>query len=174
MSGAASTELDDPILRNVLGYWRRQCGDRRMPAPGDIDPIGLGPRVLPHLVLVDVEQQGGLRYRLCGTGIIAEVGRDLKGERVDGFHPDQAYGEWLLSLYRRSIASCRPLYSESTYLSPEAGLARRTFRLLCPLSPDDRTVTRLLGAQTFTFDPPQALRHLGEPERYQTGPIREL
>jgi hypothetical protein len=174
MSGATAAELEDPILREVLGYWHRQCAGRKLPRPSDIDPIGLGSRVLPHIVLVDVEPEGGLRYRLCGTSITVEVGRDLKGERVDGFHPDRAYGDWLLSLYHRCIATARPLYSESTYLSPEAGLARRTYRLLCPLSPDEVSITRLLGAQTFTFDPPLALRHLGEAERYQTGPIREL
>ena len=173
MAAEAAREIEDPVLYSVLAYWRQRRGERAMPRPEDIDPLGLGPRVLPHLVLVDVEAGGQLRFRLCGTAIVEAVGRDLKGRLVEEFHPDREYGAWLISLYRRVLADKRPLYSESTYVSPAAGVARRTFRLVCPLSADGETVTRILGAQTFTFDPPPP-GTAGEPDRYQTGPIHVL
>jgi len=173
MTVSSDGELPYPVLCDVLAYWRRQRGARRMPRPYDIDPLGLGARLLPHIVLVDVEADGALRYRLVGTVAREAVGRDTRGELVSTYHPDAAYTAWLLSLYRRALEGRRPIYSESIFSMPGSRLTRVNHRLMCPLSEDDQSVSRLLCAQVFSAD------HWGLPgiidaAGFQVGPVREL
>ena len=40
-------EID--LLTETVDYWRALRGERRMPSHGDIDPLALPPRLLPHL-----------------------------------------------------------------------------------------------------------------------------
>ena len=175
MCAATAAELPDPVLRDVLAYWRSLGGGRGLPSADEVYPLGMGARILPHILLIDVEAGGGLRYRLCGTAIDQMAGRPLKGVAVDGNHPNAEYNDFLLTLYRRAITGRRPIYSETSYLSPNSGGLRTTRRLLCPLSHDGVTVTRLLGAQTFQAGRRRSLEvPLSEIQKFQIGPIREL
>ena len=61
-----------------------------MPSRGDLDPLGLPPRLLPHLELVDVihEPNLRLRWRLIGTHLTAAVERDATGQFFDECYSD--------------------------------------------------------------------------------------
>ena len=174
MTSNTDVELPHPILTEVLAYWQRQCGGRAMPSPRDIDPLGLGAKLLPHIVLVDVEPDGDFRYRLVGATAVSAVGRNAKGQLVSSYHPNPAYSTWLIALYRRVLAGKRPIYSESIFKLPDGRNTRVNHRLLCPLSADGATVDRLLAAQVFVPDDRPDLPGTIEAVDFTTGAIREL
>jgi hypothetical protein len=41
--------FESGLLTETVDYWRALRGERRMPSHGDIDPLALPPRLLPHL-----------------------------------------------------------------------------------------------------------------------------
>ena len=43
----------DDRLRQTYEYWRGKAGARPLPSRSDIDPVEI-PRLLPHIMLVDV------------------------------------------------------------------------------------------------------------------------
>jgi hypothetical protein len=51
---------------------------RALPSRSDIDPIEI-PRLLPHIMLVDVMGPGLYRYRLVGTEIATAMGVNARG-----------------------------------------------------------------------------------------------
>ncbi|SLN45561.1 PAS domain-containing protein [Oceanibacterium hippocampi] len=74
-------QIANPILALGLDAWRSLCGARPMPAPKDIDPLMLPRAILPHVLLLDIEQgpPARFRWRLIGTHITQTLGRDCSG-----------------------------------------------------------------------------------------------
>ncbi len=62
----------------LLEYWNSRCGDRDVPDRKDIDPVDI-PRLLPDIMLVEVQQTGRFRVRLSGTRIVNNLGDDPTG-----------------------------------------------------------------------------------------------
>ena len=85
------------------------------------------------------------RFRLCGTGLAAIAGLDLTGRFIDELNPNVAYAEYVMNLYRLSVARRRPVYSETGYVA-SAVKPRSTARLICPLSDDGVTVNMCIAA----------------------------
>jgi hypothetical protein len=75
-----------PDIREMVAYWRRKAGTRRMPKRGDIDPSELK-SYLPRISLVDVvPDDRRFVYRLVGTEEVALRGYDPTGKSVgEGF-----------------------------------------------------------------------------------------
>lgn len=81
---ATVTGLGSALLGKLEGYWQAKRDGAALPARRDIDPIEIGPALLPHLALLDVEAGSGrLRYRLVGTRLVAHYGRDATGRYLD-------------------------------------------------------------------------------------------
>src|SRR5205807_1186580 len=72
-SGAPS--IDDRRLKEVFQYWRDITGNRVLPRRADLDPAAI-PRLLPHVILVEVHGADSprYRYRLIGTDNVRERG----------------------------------------------------------------------------------------------------
>jgi hypothetical protein len=141
---------DDPVIHALLAFWEQARGTRAMPSKADVDPLRLGPRLLPHIMLAEPVGDGRrIRYRLCGTAVAEAAGLDLTGLHVDELNPDPAYTRYIDGLYRRAIEARRPIYSESRYLAQQSTGQRVTRRLICPLSPDGVAVDRFIAAQSF-------------------------
>ena len=161
---------DDRILQGLMTYWQTACGARPMPAKADIDPIRLGARLLPHLLLLEVVDGGArFRYRLCGSANTEAAGMDLTGRHVDELNPHPDYIDYMVGLYRRAQETARPVYSASRYLALATNTVRNTRRLICPLSDDGQTVSHFISAQTFQYigaerAPPISAHDRFEPE----------
>lgn len=162
------TDLElDPILDALLTYWEQLRGDRAMPARREIDPLQLGAKLLPNVLIVEAENGGArFRFRLCGSAMAQAAGLDLTGKYIDVLNPNKAYADYIQGLYRRVLATCRPVYSETTYTNPGGGGPRRqAMRLLCPLSDDGAVVQHVIGAQTYRVDQgynPPTLTYAGD------------
>ena len=143
--------ISEPRILELHAYWERIAAGRRMPSRKDLDPADL-PRLLPHLMLVDVQPGDRYRYRLIGTENVFEHGIDATGRYVDEVVPGLEYKEHVLKLYGECVRERRPVYSESEFLSPVGFKTERLLKvLLLPLSEDGETVNMVLVIQIFAF-----------------------
>jgi hypothetical protein len=148
MTTTASPITDDR-LQLAYDYWRRIAAGRRMPGRRDLDPVDI-PRLLPHVMLVEVHGPDRFRYRLIGTAIAQEQGVNATGRYVGEVIANPEYRRHALRLYGECTRECHPVYSESIFLSPRGGeVERHTKALFMPLSEDGERVNQVFVAQVF-------------------------
>lgn len=130
---AMPSELDNhTMLGPLLRYWQAQRGDRRMPARKDIDPLEIGPVLLPHLLLCDLVDHGQrIRYRLVGTNVVRRWGFDPTGRFLD--ESMSPYFAYLAELNRLVAEERAPIHAVSAF---RWGVNREleAHHLLLPLS----------------------------------------
>jgi len=129
-----------PVLDSVLGWWRSH-GDA---LPSDVDPLGLPPRSLRHLILVDLPSPDEAVIRLAGTLACDIYGRELKGTSVHEFFDADGARQVLTDL-RRVQEQRSPLLTRRHYVSINQKMWSYT-RLLLPIQPDAGGVARVLKA----------------------------
>src|ERR1700732_1345054 len=80
----AAIAIKHPKLQRLYNYWAAKCGERKMPARADIDPIDMA-FVLGNVILANVVAGTplGFRIRLHGTTLAERVGYDLTGKMLD-------------------------------------------------------------------------------------------
>jgi hypothetical protein len=143
---------EDPILAAIYAYWDAKRAGRAMPSRRDIDPVELGPQVLPHVILTEARSEGGrwrFRFRLAGTALKQALGLDITGRYVDAVNPNKRYAAYIESLYCKAMEARRPVFSSSVAMAADAASRRFTRRLICPLSNDGVAATMFLCGQTF-------------------------
>ena len=147
--------IQHPLLRDGLKVWNDLRGDRPMPAPADIDPLKLPVRLLPNIMLLDIEYQPRRRYRwrLIGTYITETLGRDSTGRYWDEIYDSRAMHElcqgptWVIENRRplRNLGTAH--FVNKTYLKIES--------VDMPLSTDGEQIDRLFVCTAFgTQDTP--------------------
>jgi hypothetical protein len=127
--------LSHPLLLALMRYWQDKCSGRAMPARRDIDPVEMGPRLLPHLLLGDLFDRGTrVRFRLVGTEAVKRLGFDPTGKFLEPGIKG-GYFDGLATLHRLVYCERAPLYSESEFTW---GTRRQlvTRHLLLPLAQD--------------------------------------
>ncbi|MCR9255496.1 MAG: PAS domain-containing protein [Alphaproteobacteria bacterium] len=143
---AATREHPDfRIARETEAVWR-DINPTAMPRRDQVDPLRLGPRLLPHLVILDVLGAGeDFRWRLFGSRHEWEYGRDLTGLSVNDLiaqNPSAApFRTGAQAVYRRGA----PVFFRLTYTSGNITL-RSAAGVLLPLSDDGTRVSSILGA----------------------------
>jgi hypothetical protein len=142
----------DPIFRQVFGYWRTKRARRPMPARRDIDPTEMGTTAIQHLVLTEPVIDDGVRrfrIRLAGAAIDRAAGRSMSGQYVDQVNPSPCYVDYLQGIYRTVMFACLPVISSSLAMGARRQAWLHTFRLMLPLSSDGTSVDMILAAQIF-------------------------
>lgn len=156
-----------PVLGSLLRYWNAQREGRIMPARPDIDPLEMGPKLLPHLLLCDLQDRGARpRYRLVGTNVVRRWGFDPTGRYLDEtMGPYFAYlGDLLRQLFQERApiqASCAFRWGVNRELEAN--------HLLLPLSKGELDPAIALVGLTFRSDevfPPQ-IRSLNGVGRFE-------
>jgi hypothetical protein len=141
----------DPRLQEAHAYWRRKCAGRLLPSRRDLDPADI-PRLLPHVMLVEVPAGGRYRYRLIGTENVREHGLDATGRYLDEVLPGPDYKAHVLRLYDECVRERRPVYSESLFFSAGGQQAQRHVKVLfMPLSEDGASVNQIFVVQLFFY-----------------------
>jgi hypothetical protein len=155
--------VDHPLLLALLRYWQTKCFGQAMPARRDIDPVEMGPALLPHLLLGDLLDRGTrVRFRLVGTTAVKRLGFDPTGKYLEP-GVKGGYFDLLASLHRLVYCERAPLYSESEFAwgSRRQLVARH---LLLPLAQDGPepsiALVGLVVSSDEVFPPP--LRALGD------------
>ena len=116
---------------DLYRYWDSKRARPAIPARRDIDPAEMR-HLLPHLSLVEATIEGGFRYRLVGTRVVQDLGRDVTGTPVGARVKPPAYAASLNAIYARVTAERRPLFVSGSYRGP-GGITHAISRLLLPL-----------------------------------------
>lgn len=138
-------QSDPPLLAEILAYWERKCAGRWAPRRADIDPTEL-PAHLPNLMLIDVLEGGAdFRFRLIGTAIVEDMGRDSTGRRMSELYRDHpAALAQLADRLRQVVRERRPNVTRGgVYWLPQRSF-RSFIRAAMPLSDDGASVTMIL------------------------------
>ena len=140
---------DNEILQSGLRVWDELRGERRMPAPHDVDPLRIPPLALSHITLVDIEREPEFRFRwrLIGTHITSALGRDMTGRYWDEIY-DADVLETIEKAPRRGIATGQPVQSLETAFLIEK-LFLRSESISFPLSGNGEDVDRILSFVVF-------------------------
>jgi hypothetical protein len=117
---------------DLYRYWLAKCGGRSMPARSDIDPADI-PALLPYVSIFH-EAEGWFRYRLVGTAIAEQIGRDPTGEIV-GAHVSNAGGSVaaVQAIGERVFTTARPVFA-ITRCANLSGTIHNVSALVLPLS----------------------------------------
>jgi hypothetical protein len=126
---------------DLYRYWLAKRGSRAMPARRDIDAADI-PALLPYLGIVD-KVAGQVRYRLVGSDIVRQYGRELTGSLV-GSHlrnAPEAVAK-LRAIGERVFITAHPIFITGQY-ETECGSVHNSSALILPLSDDGATVNML-------------------------------
>jgi hypothetical protein len=143
-----------PRLRAAFEYWSGKRQGRAMPSRRDLDPCDI-PRLLPNIVLVDVQHEPTLdfRYRLIGSAVFDRMADDLNGLFMSEI-PHQRRGTAFWNNYALVAEGCRPRFVDVTYVGPDYRV-RGVQDMLMPLSNDGYRVNMIFAAVEFEFTPDQ-------------------
>lgn len=138
--------------RALFDYWQSKCQGWELPSRADIDPSEIPAHVLPDISLVTVERYSGeklrYRFRLIGTNVVLNLGRDLTGFSFDqAFHRE----DYLASeqfVYGKVVRKAKWQWSRAALRVPGREYITHS-RLLLPLASDGRTVNMVLGHSLF-------------------------
>lgn len=145
---ATAEVVAEPELRALYNYWRNRHDGGAIPKRAAIDPLELGPQLLPYVMLVELFD-GGTRFRFRLVGTDVAFGVDPTGQILNDAVEPGIYRDHIAALYRLGATTRRGLYSRFGYDSAlEAPRAPATVsRLFLPLEEQDEVPTMMLVGQ---------------------------
>ena len=158
--------VSDPALLAVAQHWDAARAGRSMPAWRDIDPAA----IRQHLAIVWAwrwdDALGTFVGRLAGEEIVAVLGRNIHGRRLDECFRPEAHGA-VFARYKRVIAEPALMHSHGKVHRAFGGLGQGE-RIVLPLAADGVHGDGIFGATTYrlgirpTSGETFAIDHLGE------------
>ena len=149
--------LSHATLSALFRYWNEKRDGRAMPARRDIDPIEMGPRLLPYLMLCELADRGSrIRFRLVGTLLVKRLGYDPTGKWLADL-PKSDYLEFLARMVRLSFAEGAPIFADSTFRWGAKGQLDAHHLLLPLTTGGSEAGIVMVGTAYFSADvfPPQ-------------------
>ncbi|MFD2207873.1 PAS domain-containing protein [Kiloniella antarctica] len=134
-------KLPQPELQFLFKWWKDKKGERMAPSPSDVDPFELK-GILGKIAVLEVIDTGEeFKYRLYGSAIMPEPGKDLTGKLLsDIWTPMRAF---FAITYRAVVLRKEPLYTRH---EPHHSLKMAEWdRIILPLS-DGTEVERIIVA----------------------------
>jgi hypothetical protein len=141
--------FEDELVALGLSVWREAGREGDLPSRRDFDPLTMPPRLLPHILLIDVIRQAATRFRwrLVGTYITGRVGRDMTGQYWDDIYEGDVLDEmskaplWVLE-HRQPIRAIGAAPMEDRkFLTSE--------NLFAPLAPDGEAIDMLFAVSVL-------------------------
>lgn len=128
----------------VYDFWHGLLEQGR-PSRQQIDPISLGPQILPYLVLIDVIDAGqDYRWRLFGSRHIEEYGANLSGMALSEVIADNPEGAVFKHVLDATMDSAGPQFFNMTYSSSN-DVKRTAVGAIFPLWDEGEQPTVLFG-----------------------------
>ena len=113
--------IESQIVRSGYEYWlakRDALGEGRLPARRDLDPVTEVPRLVPNMMLKDVQALPlDFRYRLIGTALRRHMARDWTGMWLSTIS-FQAQGSAVWQNNVWVMENRAPLYAKPPYVGP--------------------------------------------------------
>jgi len=143
--------IEAPISHHLdlYRYWLAKRGDRAMPARDDIDP-GEICALLPYLTILD-KADGQFRYRLHGSAVARELGRDLTGGIVGSYVSPPESAAAMRAVCERVFARAHPVFSTGEF-KVKSGSTHNISVLFLPLSEDGVTATMAVCTLVARFN----------------------
>lgn len=127
----------------LYDYWTRQRGDRLVPPRSAIEPADIA-AILPDVFILEHSRLHDPRFRLAGTRLCAQFGRELKGTAFDAlFAPDQRNRIARITenvMAHGAPATMQIQLVDGTLETTEAEI------VLLPLASKGRVADRIIGA----------------------------
>lgn len=148
---ADETEIWDERLVRLHSYWQGQHPPGGgLPGRQHVDPLEIGPALLPFLFLLEVEDRPlRFRYRLTGTHMVKGIGRDPTGQLMETAFPEFMFGR----SYPDYPSCVRDRAAIRRTGAPTSVSTRDHIvidRLLLPLARDGLRVDMILGASIYS------------------------
>ncbi|WP_026987773.1 PAS domain-containing protein [Fodinicurvata fenggangensis] len=135
-------------LLSFRDHWKSLCNGAAVAKRSAFDIVEAPRALLGHLILLDVLDDGtDFRYRVVGTKIAEEIGRDFTGETVLEYHARHESRE-VIDGYAEIVKSGEPhLYRGNLY---DLGREYVTYeRLAVPLAGPDGDIASILACFQF-------------------------
>jgi hypothetical protein len=132
-----STEAPVSHHLDLYAYWLAKRGDRAMPARSHIGP-GEIRALLPYLTIID-KVDGQFRYRLHGSAVAREIGRDLTGAIVGSYVSSPQSAAAMRAVCECVFTRAHPVFSTGEFIV-KSGSTHNVSLLFLPLSEDGVTV----------------------------------
>jgi len=145
----ASPRAPQSYHAELYRYWDSRRGGRPMPSRADLDPAQIR-GLLPHLTLIE-RVEGGFRYRLVGSKVVQDLGREMTGTMVGSHVTPPEYGRALCAIYVQVCDAGRPVFTTGEYRSPSQ-LVHTVSRLLLPLGPNGGPANMVLLSRASRYD----------------------
>lgn len=144
---ASSTGYEKSLY--VANVWQKLRDEKRAHRKC-IDPLVLGAPVLPHLVLIEVLDDGqDFCWRIFGSAHSDEYGTNLTGIRLNDLQKRNPAVEEVELIFRHCRETGAPTYYRIDYAN-ERGCQRSCCGVILPLfDADDAEVTDLLGCSEW-------------------------
>ncbi len=141
--------LEDQRLNGLLEYWMSLHKGANLPSKDDIDPVILGKIGIMgtvHILDVSQENPGNFFFRLYGSKMTLDKGKDYTGLRI-GDYPVEIYSKALQEDYLTVKYTCVPRYQ---HVGAFMNYSTRGYsRLILPLASNGHDVDRLLVGVKF-------------------------
>jgi PAS domain len=140
------------IHLELYRYWLKKRSGRGMPARSDLNPIDI-PSLLPFTMLV-VKPDGHFRYRLIGSALTRQLGRDVTGHIVGSqFSNAPEAMAAKRHVFERVFTSARPAIATVQFpVRPD--VIHNALQLILPLTDDGANVNMAISTivARFNFD----------------------
>lgn len=152
--------IRSPALAAALAYWRSKAAisagadAARIPGRAELDPLEMRAFLTKILIIDVIDATGapeaaetGFVYRLCGSEVTDNNGRDLAGRRADAASLGASAPQWIDS-YQRTIATRAPILFVGGFWWQDRGYI--TFEQInLPLAGDGAVIDKLLCVVDF-------------------------
>ena len=116
---------------DLYRYWETKRGPGgTAPTRRDLDPLEIV-KLLPHVALVEPTQDG-YRWRLMGTAIATDFGRDLTGKPFGEYVAPTEFVKGMTDGFDTALALPAPIFDESLF-ETDFGSVHAISRLVLPL-----------------------------------------
>lgn len=127
----------------LYDYWTRQRGDRRVPVRSAIEPADIA-SILPDVFILEQGRLHDPRFRLAGTRLCAQFGRELKTTAFDAlFAPDQRTR--IARITENVMAHAAPAVLQIALVDGRLDTTEAEIVLL-PLASKGKAADRIIGA----------------------------
>jgi hypothetical protein len=116
--GMTKLGMNSPLIVAGFNYWNTKRAGRQMPARSDLDPVIEIPKLLPHIILIDVRfEPMDFRFRLVGSHVRQNLTRDYVGEwfsALANYNPQST----IWPRHQAVVETSQPTLQRPTYIGP--------------------------------------------------------
>jgi hypothetical protein len=142
---SAESKVRSEMIRLMHRWWMSKRGND-IPDRSVFDPIEFK-KLLPYILIADIEQPFRVRYRVVGTKVVEATGFNITGRYLDDLMPTEPEAPWP-DLYARTVQLRGPTLGTSTCTTTSGGLFTHEFGMF-PLRRGGSSVDQVLSIEDY-------------------------